>query len=86
MKGRLDNESNEENCKLFKYRKSAVHQVYKKVRNETKNLQVYTVNPLINYEQIEYAHCDHFITLNVEVITHCVLICFIKENMISTHF
>ena len=36
LKGRLDNESNEENSKLFKYRKSAVHQVYKKVRNETK--------------------------------------------------
>ena len=44
LKGRLDNEPNEENDRLFKYRKSAVHQAYKKVRNETKKFVSLTNN------------------------------------------
>ena len=38
IKGRVDNEDDDENNQLLNYRKSAVHQAYKKIRKDAKKL------------------------------------------------
>ena len=38
LKGRVDKENDEENNQLLDYRKSAVHQAYKKIRKDAKKL------------------------------------------------